>query len=939
MSLFDFSEIISEAHPSIKNNLKKEGNRQLQTPNTYLDNFAGGLNGKLNDTRLKFEYSIQTKSIIPFSSDVEILNENNKHNKDNNFIFYLTLKIDGNKVLNILRGNINIKTENRKQSMFGSKKQYNIVSFTDIVWMYFLSEELMNNIFKKGKTYFYTIIDYYYIVVEKQLSIYVYLLNTKGQVLYNMIQILFVFNIFLKKNIDNDIINKFIEFVNTIDITKIDDIKYTYINFYIIMINKIIENINNTENVNFSIEINLFDYFNFFSIDKNSLKEEYKTKLTVDILKETFFKKNIIKFISNEYISSRINSEYDRGVLLRTSGNFFDKKKINKKNINKTLDIFFSKENEKKIVKSFIDYGTRFGFTRDLLYFILGGYTDTNYFVLTDLNKEDRNKLEKGKIKISRPINLFKKNGSSIIEEKEIIQYIKEKNDLKNHTIYKNEFKKMVCQIIIDIKKNKIKIEFMIPLNKYIILFSLNEKKFLKNKFNIDDEEVLKTFFFYSKKFLDKNNFKNYINIINFLEDKKNDQIISILKFINFYRNVFRYIKEDRLNIALEKLYATILGNITTPPKIPSSNPSMNNSMLIITYNEENKDYDFVDCIPILYREFINPHAFIVVGTQESGTKKIKEGLFIRSEATHYPHVLGEYLGMIGYGRALKESAHKLVKIKNLNVRMRIFYYTENVVNIVNTPNNNLKSIKITSKNSNIDEFGNTYFQTFYKGAIFFKMVINNGKNNTQKFIFVNTHLYFNEKNEKQGYEKRKQKFLQLVSKPVFTDGTNPNKKNLLELYQNNYNIFLFGDLRFSMSQLRDDLLKNNKLRSNLFKSITNKNTLTQHTYDRILYALTNINPLPTELYPSPIEHETYSFPDKSTHSMVSLSISLTDSILNATHHINPSNFPINRRTSFSENSNLSTSNLSTPNLRTSNSSTSNSSTPNENPFRNSINN
>ena len=121
----------------------------------------------------------------------------------------------------------------------------------------------------------------------------------------------------------------------------------------------------------------------------------------------------------------------------------------------------------------------------------------------------------------------------------------------------------------------------------------------------------------------------------------------------------------DRHFARLEKAAEKIL--ITTPPKIPSDKSSMNNSMLIITYNEENKDYDFVDCIPILYREFINSHAFIVVGTQESGTKKIKEGLFIRSEATHYPHVLGEYLGMMNYGLALKESAHKLLKIKKNN--------------------------------------------------------------------------------------------------------------------------------------------------------------------------------------------------------------------------------------------------------------------------------
>jgi len=309
----------------------------------------------------------------------------------------------------------------------------------------------------------------------------------------------------------------------------------------------------------------------------------------------------------------------------------------------------------------------------------------------------------------------------------------------------------------------------------------------------------------------------------------------------------------------------------------------------MITYNEENKDYDFVDCIPILYREFVNPHAFIVVGTQESGTKKIKEGLFIRSEATHYPHVLGEYLEMIGYGRALKENAHKLVKIKNLNVRMRIFYYKEKVVNTFNTQNvvkvstKNNKSIpiEITSKNSNVNEFSNTYFQTFYKGAIFFKMVINN-KTNIQKFIFVNIHLYFNESNHNEGYEIRKKKFLDLMKKPVFTDDS-IDKKNLLELYQNGYNIFLFGDLRFSLIQLKSDLLKSDllknvneiSLKSQLSESIVSVNTnkyghSTFDEYNKILYALKTINP-------SYIDHQKYLFPDKSSRTMVSLSIPLNN--------------------------------------------------------------
>jgi hypothetical protein len=100
------------------------------------------LNKNINDERLLFEYYI-----------------------NDNSIFYVILKIDGNKVLNIFRAE----------------------SYNNIIWQYCLSAEFMNNIFKKRIEYFYKIMKNYYIVVEKQMNIYLYFLkNNIG--LNNMIE-------------------------------------------------------------------------------------------------------------------------------------------------------------------------------------------------------------------------------------------------------------------------------------------------------------------------------------------------------------------------------------------------------------------------------------------------------------------------------------------------------------------------------------------------------------------------------------------------------------------------------------------------------------------------------------------------------------------------------------------------------------------------------
>jgi hypothetical protein len=128
----------------------------------------------------------------------------------------------------------------------------------------------------------------------------------------------------------------------------------------------------------------------------------------------------------------------------------------------------------------------------------------------------------------------------------------------------------------------------------------------------------------------------------------------NLVNFINSFFSPYGKIKDDKMNLAFKILLESTKYTVN------------NNSFLIISYNEENKDYDFIDCIPILYRVFTSLPVFIVLGTQESTSKVTKKGIYVLAEATHYQHVLGSYLTQFGYtyNHDMKESGHK-IKVKD----------------------------------------------------------------------------------------------------------------------------------------------------------------------------------------------------------------------------------------------------------------------------------
>ena len=802
--LFDFKEIKIEQQTKDNDSIDKA-----------LQKFVEELNKKIDHNYLIFEY----KYDINYS------------------IFYLTLKIDNNRTLNILRAKMKIKDE--------ETQKYKIISFNDIVWMYCLSEKFMNKIFKEGKKilsdkkdkfyYFYVIMSKYYEVLDLQIDEYLKKNND------NFYDIIYIFNFIVLNGYYDEYIEDFNSFFNPIlnknnenNIINLN-LKFKSIMFLFLIKDKDIQK--DIEDINFSFDIEYFSIF--YDININNFENK------LDLI-DKYFKGNI-KYVNNNEIIFRYGEKlfelifYEKNLFLKVSQEVNDKYK--KYDLRANVDEFHNNIDYGKIKQECnIDLDKRKVFLKidtNLKGYILGFFIAVNFIIS------------------NKKIKFFMFKHIVFIFFKKLFEIKDENINKKYQFMTKDE----------DINK-KYKIEY----SKYLL-------KLLQSFSNI------------------------YIKYKNTLSKMDTNFLIN---FIEFFFSQYALIKDDKMDLAFNILFNTF----------DQKNNREINRFLIISYNEENKDYDFIDCIPILYRILFNKPVFIVLGTQESTSKITIEGS-LNSKATHYVHVLGKYLKEIDYRYDdMKESGHK-IKVKDKNVRIRIFFYDpqENGQIIITNKNGNKqiqKKISINNINTNsyvnTTNFSfkkiNTYFKTFYRGAIFFKMIIKiNGE--YKKFIFVNAHLYFDESNQSDiGREK---KFIDLITKPVFNaDKYEESKKNLIELYDIGYNIFFFGDLCFGKNSTNanelETFLRNENIESPQFSTVEDiirfKNILLssidenipttykyessnynsrianiqsnngKYTPDRILYALQTIDQSKKQL-------ETYTFPYKSKHLMVSLSLEL----------------------------------------------------------------
>jgi hypothetical protein len=846
---------VEEHKKSLNSSGNSENNNNETSSTASFKNAISNKNSMPEGSRSSYNESEnnnnETSSTASFKNAISNEKNISKESKEslnldkNENIFYITLKIDNSHVLNIFRGTL--------------VKNNDIISFTDLIWHYNLSTQFMNFVYDETRKQtnpnilFKDIMLIYYKVIEEQLKDFVKLYyDKKESMVYNK-QYIYFFYIFVTKKLFKNLIN-----INEIENFKNNNfIKYYETEFYNTLFLLADNSDLFTKDFKLEFDLDIYFFFIFFCFDKSYLSFKLKkSKIdNVELLTPTLLKSYIVE---NNYDFKISNASYHQMGRLHPEKNAGEKiilKKIkengtneieivnvkNKNKTNNTIEISKGKEIE-KILKQKID-DNNFSFLAN--YFssvsVIQGFCFD--IILIELLKIGITKSGEGEI-IETIVDLDEKKIFLTDSVRLIFLnfYYLNKNIFKNLEILPSETNKVLSlDYNMDYKNRNAKITIGIQTKACVIKIL---RKCIEKGIEPD----------------------RTIAIMNQLANIKNPQYLEFFynimhDFINSINPPFDENKFNNFIDLISKMKETFTLNNN---KINSEECDM----LIISYNEGNQKYNFIDCIPILFKVSIKNPSFIVIGTQESGTsleKKTKEGkeTFFGS-ATHYPHVMGKYLEELGYSILEKESAHKLMPVKNENVRLRVYY---------NTSKNKKKKIRINrnqlnkNKNGFLSPENILLKKSFYRGAIFFKMVIKN-KGRTQKFIFVNTHLYFNENNPNNGNENRKEKFLYLMKRKLFN-----TENSLVDFYKDNYNIFFFGDLNFKIDKLQQ-ILNNPSLSPNnntvslrqQFSIGLKKNTNPQNN---ILYALKTINN-------NSVKRDNYKFPKKgSNKEMISLSLTL----------------------------------------------------------------
>lgn len=277
--------------------------------------------------------------------------------------------------------------------------------------------------------------------------------------------------------------------------------------------------------------------------------------------------------------------------------------------------------------------------------------------------------------------------------------------------------------------------------------------------------------------------------------------------------------------------------------------------LFFFSFNEGAKNYIVKDCNTIFNTIIECSPKIIVICTQES----------LAQGQTHFQHVLNTLFEKTNYKRLLKYDASERsvlsvigsIKTENKNVRTRVYYDTKSVINNIitksetqtmtsimlsksfwkplttqqtqnaskyinkslqvinkenesyinqNTKLNNSTKLYITqiaasgSKESGLSQ---TFEKTLYKGSICIRLEMQSKNNDTYKFIFVNSHLFY-KKNKNTGEDKRTEEFISLCK-----------EFKLAKFYKLGYNILFSGDLNFRLFRSNLDT-KNNKMHESL---------------------------------------------------------------------------------------------------------------------------
>jgi hypothetical protein len=829
--LFDLSERIYKVNRNIANSSQSINTKKFEK--SVIDKFVLELNNKLNIDKLFFESTIhyqKTNNKIPIQTETiqtPTENRNAGKNEKEETILYLILNINGN-VLNIFSAKVEIGSN-------GS------MSFKDIKWQYNLSTDFMNYVYNECKKtgnfnkLFYDIMLVYYEVVEQQLRDFIDLYNSTG--IENLKQYIFFYNVYVQKKIFKNLFlldkfknNNFISFYES-----------NYYETFLLLIDEDIFN----KDFELNIKIDLYFFFIFFIFSTTFLSFGKDVILTIDLLK-TYMLDNLYNFIfSNTYfkdtkreaagIEYKFEEKNKNNIILKSDKKNKNNSILTSEEKNKNNSILTSEENNTLLNSHFENI------IKDKKFLFLLKYTrlvslyymwiDYNFFKkyglrITPATQNLINIINTG----DKTIN-YNNSGETMINLGLFNLYFFQEDNLVSfsHRLEENEKKekkKVSYSLFLDYKNNFANIKIKIDLKSYLIKIlglCINKK-------------------------IGYNNF--IICLINFLI-KIDKQYLEY-----FYNIIYNYLKESKLPESIME---------ESEGKFYSEENSIFD-MLIISYNERNHEFDIIDCLPILYKVTINQPSFIVIGTHESGSMKIINKIL--SEATHYPHVLGKYLENLGYSLLDKIDGTMKNNIKSAeHLRLRVYYNNRKVGN-----EHHGKNITVIKKNKNTKGLGfNKFFskvftsnKIYYKGTLFFEMIITIKTGEERKIVLVNTN--FSDRISSTENDDKKKYFLHLMKKKIFTD-----EKSLIQLYREGYNIIFMGNLSFEIPS-RSNI--GNKSENKFLDGINGKNNfsvgINQTNQPKILYALQTLNS-------KSVISQKYDFPDKNDRSMVSLSLNFSN--------------------------------------------------------------
>jgi hypothetical protein len=398
-------------------------------------------------------------------------------------------------------------------------------------------------------------------------------------------------------------------------------------------------------------------------------------------------------------------------------------------------------------------------------------------------------------------INMLRFPAHSITHKIFIINNILLSKLTIENNIFINQYKIGVVNVIYDINytENKVLITYEYIwdtiCNKNIIKMIINKIELNKNELNKNSGE--------NKKIL----LSDIIEIL--FERIFLDDVTTVQQKCKYYYEILNNHPYWVNNL---KLIYNIFYPLSIRKNIKNKNETRDD-VLLISYNEDSKQFNVFDTLPIITKvNFENPK-IIFVCTQESSSRSLSSAI----KTTHYQHVLGVELKKFGYSLASKFDASKSI-IFDTNVRTRVYYKNDDVIIFNNssievsssllgkenkykilTKNEEIRTkgcinclktsgekINISRSKSGISGLGTTLKSTLYKGSIKVKMTIR--KNDYDyKLIVVNSHLFYKH-NGNTGINKRKEEMIQLIE-----------EFNLINEWYDGYNVFFCGDLNFKI--------------------------------------------------------------------------------------------------------------------------------------------